>query len=225
MDQITELNQKIDRLTEQVAYLAEQARAAQLSRESMGELMRDLAPVTRGLMDGATAHFADVEEYVEIADLIRIAKKVARHLPKLEMLLDNLDGVTDLMDVSGPIIKDVYNKAETTLDDMDRKGYFRFAKGGMQIMDNIVTSFTEDEVKALGDNIVLILRTVKDMTQPEIMNFARTTVASAEQEVAGPVDSSFGAILKQMRDPNMRRGLALTMKVLASVGAQNKTEK
>ncbi|HQV69727.1 MAG TPA: DUF1641 domain-containing protein [Thermoflexales bacterium] len=222
MDQITELNQKIDLLTQQVGYLAEQARAAQLSRENGSELMRDLAPVTRGVMDSATRHFQDIEEYVEIADLVRILKKVARHLPKLEMLLDNLDGVTDLLEVAGPITKDVYNKAETTLDDMDRKGYFRFARGGMQIMDNIVTSFSEDEVRALGDNIVLILRTVKDMTQPEIMNFARNTVATAEQEAAGPVDTSYGAILKQMRDPNMRRGLAVAMKVLSGIGAQNK---
>ena len=27
----------------------------------------------------------------------------------------------------------------------------------------------------LGDNVVLILNTVKDMTQPEIMNFVRNT--------------------------------------------------
>ncbi len=93
----------------------------------------------------------------------------------------------------------------------------------MQIADNIVTSFTADDVKKLGENIVLILNVVKDMTQPEIMNFVHSTLLVAEKEVEQPVDTSALALLKQMRDPNVRRGLALTMRVLSVVGAQAKT--
>ena len=33
----------------------------------------------------------------------------------------------------------------------------------------MVTSFGEDDVAALGDNVVLILNTLKEMTQPEVM--------------------------------------------------------
>ena len=50
----------------------------------------------------------------------------------------------------------------------------------MRILDNMVTSFSEEDVNRLGDNIVLILNTVKDMTQPEIMSFVRNTLLVAE---------------------------------------------
>ena len=87
------------------------------------------------------------------------------------------------------------------------------------MVDNVVTSFSEEDVNRLGDNIVLILNTVKDMTQPEIMNFVRNTLEVAEREVEKPVNTSCGRILGQMSDPAVRRGLALTLRVLRVVGA------
>jgi uncharacterized protein YjgD (DUF1641 family) len=214
------LNEKLDRLTAQVAYLTEQAELAERSRRERDELLHDAMPIANGLMQKATAELQDIEDYVEIDDLVRVVKKLARHLPDIEMLLDQLDGVNDLLQIAGPISKDAFNKAEGVMDHAERKGYFKFAAGGLKIVDNIVTSFTEDEVQQLGDNIVLILRTVKDMTQPEVMNFVRNTVSVAEEDV--PVDTSYRALVGQMRDPNVRRGLAQAMRVLSSIGAQSK---
>jgi uncharacterized protein YjgD (DUF1641 family) len=90
----------------------------------------------------------------------------------------------------------------------------------MRIMDNVVTSFSEEDVRRLGDNAVLILSVVKDMTQPEIMGLVRNIVSGVEAEVAKPVNTSLPALLGQMRDPAVRRGLALTMRVLRVVGSQ-----
>lgn len=213
------LNEKLDRLTAQVAYLTEQAEQAERSRRERDELLQDAMPIANGLMQRATIELQDIEDYVDPADLIRVVKKLARHLPDVEMLLDEIDGMKDLLGIAGPISKDAFNKAEIVMDQAERKGYFKFAAGGMKIVDNIVTSFTEEEVQQLGDNIVLILRTVKDMTQPEVMNFVRHTVSVAEEDA--PVDTSYRALIGQMRDPNVRRGLAQTMRVLSSIGAQS----
>jgi uncharacterized protein YjgD (DUF1641 family) len=126
----------------------------------------------------------------------------------------------DLLDTISPIADEAFGKAVDTLTDLEHKGYFTFARGGRHILDNVVTSFTEEDVNRLGDNVVLILNTVKDMTQPEIMNFVRNTLLVAEQEVEKPVDISYTGLLRQMRDPEVRRGLALTMRVLHVVGSQ-----
>ena len=217
---IAELNHKIDALTAQVQYLAEQAQMAERARQERAELMHDLMPVANSAMQLATEQLQEIEAYVNPADLIRLLKKIARAAPFIEQALDQLDGVTDLLGVALPLTKDVFNKAEGVLDGMDRKGYFVFAQGGMKIVDNIVTSFTEEDIRQLGDNIVLILRTVKEMTQPEVMNFLRSTVSLAEKEAEAPVDISYRALLSQMRDPNVRRGMALAMRMLRGVGAQ-----
>jgi uncharacterized protein YjgD (DUF1641 family) len=217
---LEELNRKIDALTSQVAYLTEQAQVAERGRQERTELMDSMMPIAKDAMRIATEQLEEVQEYVELEDLLRLVKKLVRHGPQLEMLVDQIDTVTDLMEVVGPITKEGVNKATVVLDDLDRKGYFRLIPSGLRIMDNVVTSFTEEDVNRLGDNIVLILNTVKDMTQPEIMNFVHNTLLVAEGEVLKPVDTSYMALLRQVQDPAVRRGLALTMRVLHVVGAQ-----
>jgi uncharacterized protein YjgD (DUF1641 family) len=222
---VLELNQKMDALASQVAYLTEQARLSERGRQERSELVENLMPVAKDAMRLASDQFEEIQDYIKADDLLRLVKKVARHRPQFEMLLDQIDSITDLMQIMGPITSQGMDKAVTVLTELEQKGYFAVAKSGMRMMDNVMTSFTEEDVDRLGDNIVLILNTVKDMTQPEIMSFVRNTLMVAEKEVEKPVDSSYLALLRQMRDPAVRRGLALTMRVLHVVGAQASDQK
>lgn len=225
MDQsIAELNGKIDALTAQVAWLAQQAQAAERAREERTELLRDVMPIANDAMRLATAQLQEVEDYVDLKDLLRILKKLARATPFIEQMLDQIDGFKDLLQIAGPMSKDLFNKAESMLDEADHKGYFTFAKGGMKIMDNIVTSFSEDDIRQLGDNVVLILRTLKQMTQPEVMTFLNQTVTDVGKDTEAPIDISYRSLISQMRDPNVRRGLGMTMRMLRTVGAQAETK-
>ena len=218
--QLAELNQKIDTLTAQMAYLAEQARLNELARQSREDLLETMMPVAKDAMRLASEQLEEVEGYLDQEDMLRLLKKVVWHWPQFELLLDQLDSITDLMDVIKPITKEGMNKATAVMQDLDSKGYMVFAKGGMQMLDNVVTSFNEEDVSRLGKNIVLILNTVKDMTQPDIMNFVRNTLLVAEKEIEKPVDSSTFGLIRQMQDPAVRRGLALTMRVMHVIGAQ-----
>ncbi len=220
---LAELNQKLDTLTAQMAYLTEQAQLAERQREDRSELMRDLTPIADQAYHMAIEQLEEVQEYIDLGDLLRLLKRLARNGRNLDTLLDQFESVVDLTQTIGPLTDEAFGKAVTTLADMEHKGYFAFARGGKRIADNVVTSFTADDIDRLGDNIVLILNTVKDMTQPEIMNFVRSTLLVAEKEVEKPVDISYRALLKQVRDPAVRRGLALTMRVMHVVGAQAST--
>lgn len=217
---LQELTQKIDFLTNQVAYLTEQAQAAERARQEGAELMDIALPIAKDAMRLASDELEDVQDYVQIADLVRLLKKLVRHGPQFEMLLDQVDAVTDLIDVIGPIPRQGLDKATELLAEMETKGYFAFSRSGLRMLDTIVTSFTEEDVDRLGENVVLILNTVKDLTQPELMSFVRNTIAAAEGEVAKPVNTSLLAILGQINDPSVRRGLALTLRVLKVVGQQ-----
>ncbi len=222
---LAELNRKIDALTAQVQYLTEQAQAAAHERQARAELMHDLTPILKEALHLSAAQLEEVQDAADLADLLRLLKRLLRNGPNIERLLEQLESLGDLAEVVAPIGNNAFARASDALAEAERKGYFAFLKGGLRIVDNIVTSFTEEDVKQLGDNIVLILRTVKEMTQPEVMNFLRNTVTLAEQEASEPVDISYRALLKQMRDPNVRRGLALTMRMLSSIGAQTTESK
>lgn len=217
---IAELNRKLDALTRHVEYLTAQAERAERVRQERAELFHDLEPITQDAFRLATEQLAEVQEYVDLNDLMRLFKRLLRNTVMLERLLAQLESVSELADTMMPLSDQAFAKAVDALATMEQKGYFMFAQGGMQIMDNVVTSFTPDDVKKLGDNIVLILNVVKDMTQPEIMNFVHNTLLVAEKQMEQPVDISYPALLKQMRDPAVRRGLALTMRVMHVIGTQ-----
>ncbi|WP_322792985.1 DUF1641 domain-containing protein [Bellilinea sp.] len=214
------LNQKLDALSAQVAYLTEQARIAEQEREARSDLVDTAMPIAREAMDIVTRELEEVQEEIRMEDLLRLSKKLLRHVPQLEMLLDQLDSLSDLLETIGPISREMITKLTTLMEELDNKGYFAFARGGTRLVDNVVTSFTEEDVNRLGDNIVLILNTVKDMTQPEILSFVRNTLLLAEEEVSKPVNTSLVSILRQMQDPDVRRGLALTLRVLRAIGVQ-----
>ena len=100
---------------------------------------------------------------------------------------------------------------------LEERGYFEFAKGGLDVIDRIVSAYGEDDIKALGDNVELIFDTIKEMTQPQVMSLLGSTVRKLQEEEAGDTPSLF-SILKEMRDPQVRRGLARVLNTLRSVG-------
>ena len=100
MDQsIAELNQKLDLLAAQIAYLTEQAQAAERAREERSELMHSMMPIANDAMRIATEQFQEVEQYVDPRDLLRITKKIVRSMPYIEVMLDQLDGIKDLLEI------------------------------------------------------------------------------------------------------------------------------
>jgi uncharacterized protein YjgD (DUF1641 family) len=218
-----ELTQKIDALTAQVAYLNEQAQAAERQRQERAELMHDLTPIANQAFAMSVTQLEEVQEYVDLGDLLRLLKRLVRNGHNFETLLEQMESMMDLAETMTPMGDQAVAKGVEILNQLEQKGYFVFARGGMQIADNIVTSFDEDDVKALGDNIVLILQTIKSMTQPEIMSFVRNTVNIVDAEKNTEVDISYRSLMRSIQDPNVRRGLALTMRVLGTIGAQTAT--
>ena len=101
------------------------------------------------------------------------------------------------------------------------KGYFMFARQGAAIADHVVTSYSEEDVAALGDNVVTIVDTLKELTQPEVMallNRTARTIQDVEETPTTPPSAL--ALLRSMRDPQTRRGLGRVLAMLHSIGAQ-----
>jgi hypothetical protein len=88
-------------------------------------------------------------------------------------------------------------KVTDMLTAADEKGYFAFAREGSKIADRVVTEFSEEDVQALGDNVVTILNAVKEMTQPEVMGLVqRTAISVQDVEEAHIEPPSMFALLK-----------------------------
>lgn len=213
---LLEMNAKLDALTAQVAFLAEEARLEKRRRQEWDELKNDLTPIASDMYRLAVDQLDEVESYVQLEDGLRLLKRLMRNTRNLEQMLDQLESTIAMWQDVSPLTQDAFLTVMNRLDEMERKGYFMFMRGGMSIMDRVVSSFTADDVAQLGENVVLILQTVKEMTQPEVMTMLRHTASvMREEEPSG--DVSMFSILRQLNDPAVKRGLAKTLSVLKTV--------
>lgn len=156
-----ELDERLDELTNQIAFLVSEAKENRELKQSISELTSDLSPIARQGM-GSVAN---------------------------------------------------------VLVDAEAKGYVDFAKSGVGVLDRVVTSFSAEDVEALGDNVVLILETVKEMTQPELMQMMRSTLHEVNEIEESAEPPSMMRIIRQMNEPEVRRGLARMLALLRSMGS------
>ena len=216
-----DLEAQLDRLTAQVDWMAEQMRQQQLERQKWAELVEVSTPITRDVMDRATAEMEVIGQEVTSEDLARFVRTALVSLPKLEAMLRQLDSLTELAETVSGLSAPMMAKLTELMQEADDKGYFAYAKQAAVMADNVVTEFTEEDVEALGDNLVTILHAVKEMTQPEVMALVQRTAITMQDVEDHPVaPPTLRQLVKQMRDPQTRRGLSRVLAMLNSVGAE-----
>lgn len=225
MDQtqlLLELNRKLDALTGQVQELTAHVEAQRRRQQEWDDLKADLTPVALDMYQVAVEQLSEIEPYVQLEDLLFLIKRLARNTHNIEQLLDQVESVSDLVQDAGPIVNDAFLTVVQQMDAMERKGYFRLLKEGQYVLDNVVDAFGPDDVRQLGDNVVTILTTVKEMTQPEVMTMAQNLAGSMRKTETHQeeIPTSLWSIFKQLRDPQTRRGMAMTLEMLKAVGTE-----
>jgi uncharacterized protein YjgD (DUF1641 family) len=111
----------------------------------------------------------------------------------------------------------VFNRVVKQLEGMEQAGYFAFARGGMYVMERVMSEFSEEDVRALGDNVVTILSTVRNMTQPEVLAMANNLIGAASDESNLPDTVSTWALLRELSDPKVRRGMARMLNIVKTM--------
>lgn len=216
------VEERLELLTTQVERMAGELERRRLERERWQELSSDLAPVARSAFDRVVAELDDMDAELSVDETLALVESLVRAMPLLRRLLDQLESGSELVGELGGLGRPAFERLVAAMDDAERRGYFRFARGGLGVVDRVVTEFDEDDIAALGDNIVLILNTVKEMTQPEVMTMLRRTITTVRSDQVDEAAEPPGllALLRQMRTPEARRGLARLVRMLGSMGAE-----
>jgi len=212
------INEKLDYLTEQLELQNKQ-------KEGMNELMQDAIPVVNHMIKLSIDELAEIGSDFQLEDLLFLLKRILRDTHMLVGLLDQVEAVADLAEEGQVMGKRIFHQVTMELDRLEREGYFGFARAGWEIMERIVAEFSEEDVHALGDNIVTILTTVRNMTQPEIMALANNAVGALQDETleVKPV-STFG-LLRELSKPETRIGMARLLNLVKALAnsPQNQT--
>ena len=212
-DELVHLHKKIDFISDQMELQAKRAQA-------LDELKDDVIPIANHLIKLSINELAEIGDEFQAEDLLFLIKRLLRDTHLLLGMLDRLEAVMGLADEMQLMGRGVFNQTVETLDKMEQQGYFEFARGGMSIMERIVNEFDEEDVQALGDNIVTILTTVRNMTQPEILALANNAVGAMREVPADTEPLSTLALLKELNDPKVRIGLARLLGMVKALADQ-----
>jgi uncharacterized protein YjgD (DUF1641 family) len=211
---LVNLHKKIDYLTEQIDLQRKR-------QDEFDELKRDLVPIANHMIKLTIDELSEIGTEFELEDVLFLLKRVLRDTRRMTLLLDRLEAGMDLVDEFQLLGKQMFSDSVEMLDGMEREGYFDFVRGGWYILERIVSEFDEGDVRALGDNIVTIITTVRNMTQPEVLALANNAIGSIKEPDPGngKAPSTF-ALLRELTDPKVRRGLARMLNLIKALADQ-----
>lgn len=213
--QVDEIQRKLDLILDEIAL-------QQRHRREVDDLRDDLMRVGKDLYDTAVVELEDVHDYLKTGDVSHLGKKILRNVTTLSKMFEQLESFRDFLQDSAPLARESFVDAMKRMDELDRKGYFQFAKELGRVADTIVTSFTPEDVKHLGENIVTILNTVKNLTQPDMLHSINNAVSvynKLDFEVHERV--SLGQLIRELSTPEARRGLVFAIRFLKSLATGN----
>ncbi|MCJ7567504.1 MAG: DUF1641 domain-containing protein [Anaerolineales bacterium] len=210
----------IESIHKKLDYLTEYVEAQQKRQQEFDELKQDAIPIANHMIKLSIDELAEIGTEFQVEDLFYLLKRLLRNTGMLLRLVDILEAGMDLTEELKPIGLQAFSDMVETLDRLEREGYFTFMREGWGIVERIVQEFNEDDVRALGDNIVAILKTVRRMTQPEILSLADQAISAIQPSAAEEEDVSTLALLRELSDPKVRRGMSRILNLLKALADQ-----
>ena len=215
------LQTQIDSINAKLDLIVEEIELQRRHRRAMDDLKDDLMRVGKDLYQTAVTELEEVHDHMDTGDMLFLGKKLLRNVKTLTRTVEQLENARDFVQDFAPVSRELFQDMLARLDELDRKGYFAFARELTNVSDRVVTSFSVDDVRHLGDNIVTILNTVKNLTQPDMLHAINNAVSVYEKldiEIKG--DVSLLSLMKQMNTPEVKRGLAFALQFLKSLAEQ-----
>lgn len=216
--QIDEINRKLDLILEEI-FLQKQ------SRETTEDLISDLSIIGKDAFKTAVAELDNASIELHPEALSGLGIKLIRNLQSLNDLLDTLESLQDFLRDATPILRQVGLDAIDKMNELEQRGYFAFLSELSRVLDNVVTGFSRDDVKALADNIVTILQTVKDLTQPDMLDAINNAVKIYKNlDTKDIPEYSLWRVIRELRSPEMRRSLGFMITFLKNLTKEEQTQ-
>jgi uncharacterized protein YjgD (DUF1641 family) len=156
----------------------------------------------------------------EASPMLIELKAISRKLDRMEQIIDavtyRLESLEDMREDLWPMVQGASHQISAKLHELEQRGAVGFAREALKVGERIATSFTEQDVRLLGENVVHILQTVRNLTQPEVLEMADRAAAAIQETEAHPANKL--SLWKAMRDPEIRRGMNLMLTVLRELG-------
>ena len=118
------INEKMDQLTHQIAFLTEQAQIQQRRGREFDELKADLIPIGNQLINLTINELEDVGMDFQLEDLFYLLKRVLRNTHLILSIMDRIESLMGIADEVELLGKQVFSSAVETLEKLEQTGLF-----------------------------------------------------------------------------------------------------
>ena len=209
--QINDINRKLDLLLD---YMHEQ----KMKSTAVDDLVSDLSIIGKDIYDTAVVELETSQVQIDPEEMKHLMIKLVKNVPTFLQLINMLESMMDLVKDATPMVNEIIIDFTKKLHTFEQKGYFEFAKESGKIIDRIVTSYSPQDIRSLSDNIVTILDTVKNFTQPEMLKaFNNALIVFNSMEMEKLPEYSIWRVMKEMNSPEMKKGMAFMVTFLKNL--------
>jgi len=213
--QIEELNQKVDTILE---YVNQQ----RLKSQAVDDLVADVSIIGKDAYDSTVKALDEHEVVLDPDQLRELAIRAAQNVGNFNTLLDTMGSVMDLMKDVGPIANEVIIDTTKKLHEFEQKGYFEFLKEFGGVIDNVVGHYDVSDVRMLADNVVAIMDTVKNLTQPDVLKSIDTAVkVFSNMETENVPEYSIFRVMREINKPEMKKAWGFLFTFLKNMTKNN----
>lgn len=213
-----QLQTQIDAINEKLDFIISEIELQRRHRREMDDLKDDLMRVGNDLYQSAVVELEEVHDSLQTGDVLYLTKKLLRNIRTITHTVEQLENAKDFLQDFSPVSRELFQDVLAKLDEMDRKGYFSFARELALVGDRVVESFSVEDVRHLGENIVTILNTVKNLTQPDMLHAVNNAVSVYKKlDIQVTEDVTLLSLLRQLNTPEAKRGLSFAITFLKNI--------
>ena len=218
-DKLHAVNGKLDTILEELNFQRNR-------RVQVEDLMKDVSLIGKDLFETTVNRLDKAGVEINGYDLEKLVLKIARNVKTFNILLDTFESGNDLFKDLSPVIRQMGLDLINTLHNLEEKGYFIFFRELLNIIDKIITHFSVDDLKSLADNIVTILETIKNLTQPDMLKAVNNALAIYKNlDTENVKEISMLKALRMMNSKDGKRAMGFIMTFLINVAKNSEQNK
>ncbi len=216
--QINAVNQKLDLVLEELVIQRQK-------RQALEDLMADFNIIGTDLFKATVHELDNAGIEIDGDQLKNLLFRFLRNVGTLSELMELSESMVDLAKDAGPIVTQMGMDAIQKMHELEQKGYFEFFREVSTVFDRIITHFSPEDVKLLADNVVTILETVKNLTQPEMLLAMNNAVNVYKKlDMDNIEEYSLWRAFKEIRSPEMKKGIGFIMTFLKNISDSDETK-
>jgi uncharacterized protein YjgD (DUF1641 family) len=213
MNQEDIIQNRLERIEQQIAPVADSAR-------SIKELREELAPRVNEAVKALIIELADIEADFQLEDLLFLIKKVLRNVRNLTYSIDQLKNIIDFVLIAEPLLKSTVPQMIFYMDDLEQKGVFTLLRSSMEIIKQAAETYTAEDMAQIGDGLVKLLGIFKKLTTPEALELLdRAAEIPSCVDLSRAKPAGAWGLLWAMGNPDVKNGLGILLELTKGLSA------